>query len=149
MLTIDPQVRLDELIEKLKERHYRITPQRLAILKTLVRSNGHPSAERIYDQIKGEFPTTSLATVYKTIATLKEMGEVLELGFADDSNRYDGNKPYPHVHLICVKCRDIIDLEGEDLRILPQEIAQHAGYRLVSHRFDIYGICPGCQSEEQ
>lgn len=145
---IDPQARMDELIEKLRERDYRITPQRLAILKILAVSDGHPSAEQIYERIKGDFPTTSLATVYKTIATLKEMDEVLELGFADDSNRYDGNKPYPHVHLICVKCRSIIDPEVESIELLPQQVAQGAGYRLVSHRFDIYGICPRCQAEE-
>jgi Fur family peroxide stress response transcriptional regulator len=145
----DAQARLEELIDKLRERDHRITPQRLAILKILILSDGHPSTEHIYGQIKEEFPTTSLATVYKTIAMLKEMNQVLELGFADDSNRYDGNKPYPHTHLICVKCRDIIDPEVEDLEILPQQIAQRAGFRLVSHRFDIYGICPRCQSEEQ
>jgi Fur family peroxide stress response transcriptional regulator len=145
----DPQGRLDELIERLRGRGYRITPQRLAILKILARSNGHPSAEGIHGQIKEEFPTTSLATVYKTIATLKEMNELLELGFADDSNRYDGNKPYPHMHLICVKCRDIMDPEVEDLESLPQQVAQRTGFRLVGHRFDVYGICPRCQSEEQ
>ena len=144
----DPQARLEELVEKLRERNYRITPQRLAILKVLAFSDGHPSAERLYDQIKGEFPTTSLATVYKTIATLKEMGEVLELGFPNGSNRYDGNKAYPHTHLICVRCHDIKDPEVEDLEILPKQVAQRAGYRLVSHRFDIYGICPRCQSAE-
>jgi Fur family peroxide stress response transcriptional regulator len=144
---IDPQARLEELIEKLREGGHRITPQRLAILKILAVSNGHPSAEQIYERIRGDFPTTSLATVYKTIATLKDMDEVLELGFADDSNRYDGNKPYPHVHLICVKCRNIIDLEVESLELLPQQAAQRAGYRLVSHRFDIYGICSRCSSD--
>jgi Fur family peroxide stress response transcriptional regulator len=77
------------------------------------------------------------------------MDEVLELGFAHDSNRYDGNKPYPHVHVICVKCREIIDPDVEDLEILPQQVAQHAGYQLVSHRIDIYGICPRCQSEQR
>jgi Fur family peroxide stress response transcriptional regulator len=143
----EPQARLDELIERLRERDHRITPQRLAILNILALSDGHPSAEKIYDQIREEFPTTSLATVYKTIATLKEMNEVLELGFADDSNRYDGSKPYPHTHLICVKCRDISDLDVEDLEILPQQIAQRAGFQLVGHRFDIYGVCPRCQSE--
>ena len=147
-MTVAHQARLEELVEKLRERGYRVTPQRIAILKILALSDGHPSAERIYDQIKEEFPTTSLATVYKTIATLKEMGEVLELGFPNGSNRYDGNKPYPHTHLICVKCRDIIDPELEDLEILPTQVAQRAGYRLVSHRFDIYGICPRCQSAE-
>jgi Fur family peroxide stress response transcriptional regulator len=139
---------LEELIEKLREGGHRITPQRLAILKILAASDGHPSAEQVHERIKGDFPTTSLATVYKTIATLKGMGEVLELGFADDSNHYDGNKPYPHTHLICMKCRDIIDPEVESLEILPQKVARMAGYRLVSHRFDIYGICPRCQSEE-
>jgi Fur family peroxide stress response transcriptional regulator len=143
----EPQARLDELTERLRERNYRITPQRLAILDILALSDGHPSAEHIYDQIKEEFPTTSLATVYKTIAMLKEMNEVLELGFADDSNRYDGGKPYPHTHLICVKCRDIIDPEVEGLEILPRQIAQRAGFQLVGHRFDIYGVCPRCQSE--
>ena len=143
----DSQARLQGLIDKLRERNYRITPQRLAILNILALSDGHPSAERVYDQIKEEFPTTSLATVYKTIATLKEMNEVLELGFADDSNRYDGNKPYPHTHLVCVKCRDIIDPEVEDLEILPRQIAQRAVFQLVGHRFDIYGVCPRCQSE--
>jgi Fur family peroxide stress response transcriptional regulator len=67
----DPQARLEELVEKLREREYRITPQRLAILRILSASDGHPSAEHIFDQIKVEFPTTSLATVYKTIARLK------------------------------------------------------------------------------
>jgi Fur family peroxide stress response transcriptional regulator len=145
----DPQARLEELVEKLREREYRITPQRLAILRILSASHGHPSAEHIFDQIKAEFPTTSLATVYKTIARLKEMDQVLELGFADDSNRYDGNKPYPHTHLICVKCRAIVDPDVEDLKILSQQIAQRAGFRVVSHRFDIYGVCPRCRSEEQ
>ncbi len=68
----DPQARLEELVEKLREREYRITPQRLVILRILSVSDGHPSAEHIFDRIKVEFPTTSLSTVYKTIARLKE-----------------------------------------------------------------------------
>ena len=120
----------------------------MAILKILALSQGHPSVEQIYHQINGEFPPTSIATVYKTIATLKEMGEVLELSFAGNSNRYDGNKPHPHTHLICVRCHDISDLAVKELESQPPQIARRAGYRLVSHRFDIYGVCPRCQSEE-
>ena len=145
----DPQARLNELVEKLKGRSYRLTPQRLAILKILAASEGHPSAESIFNQIQTEFPTTSLATVYKTIAMLKEMGEVLELDFGNHSNRYDGNKPYPHAHLICLECRAVMDADAEILDTLPQQVAARAGYRLVSHRFDIYGVCPRCQAEKQ
>ena len=87
----DQKTRLDQMISKLREREYRITPQRLAILKILAVSKGHPSVEKIYAQVKKDFPTTSLATVYKTLIVMKEVGEVLELGFSDDSNRYVGN----------------------------------------------------------
>ena len=143
---VDPQVRVEELIRKLRERSCRITPQRLAVIKVLARSDGHPSAECIFEQIRTEFPTTSLATVYKMIAVFKEMGEVLELEFGGHGNRYDGNRPYPHVHVICLKCRVILDGHVDSPEAVPQQVAARAGYRLVGHRFDVYGICPACQA---
>jgi Fur family peroxide stress response transcriptional regulator len=143
----DPETRLEELVAKLKERDCRLTPQRMAVLKTLVVSDEHPSAEQIYERIKPDFPMTSLATVYKTVTLLKEMGEVLELGFGDGSNRYDGNKPYPHPHLICTRCGAIEDLDVNALSEIPQRIARDTGYRIVSHRLDFFGICPKCQAE--
>ncbi|MEJ2737754.1 MAG: Fur family transcriptional regulator, partial [Anaerolineae bacterium] len=91
----DPQTRFEELVAKLREREYRLTPQRIALLRLLAASEGHPSASQLYEQMKDQFPTTSLATVYKTLNVLKEIGEVLELGFSGDDNRYDGKKPYP------------------------------------------------------
>ena len=90
----DPQERLEQLIRVLKGTGHRLTPQRLAMLKVIAKSEGHPSVERIYEQIKADFPTTSLATVYKTLSLLKEMGEVLELSFPPLGSRYDGNRPY-------------------------------------------------------
>ena len=81
------------MLARLRERDFRITPQRLAILKILAASRRHPSVDEIYQEVRAEFPTTSLATVYKTIALLKELNEVLELGFPDGSNRYDGSNP--------------------------------------------------------
>jgi len=144
----DPQARVDELTTKLKEWGHRLTPQRMAVLKILAASEEHPSVEQIYQRVKAEFPMTSLATVYKTVTLLKEMGEVLELGFSDDSNRYDGTRPYPHPHLICTKCRSIVDPEVTTLSELPQEVAQSTGYRIVSQRLDFFGICPQCQEKE-
>jgi Fur family peroxide stress response transcriptional regulator len=144
----DPEIRLDELTTRLRERDHRLTPQRMAVLKLLAVSEGHPSVEQIHERMKADFPMTSLATIYKTVTLLKEMGEVLELGFSDDSNRYDGNKPYPHPHLICTKCKNIMDAEVATLSELRQEVARSTGYRIVSHRLDFFGICPQCQKEE-
>ena len=95
--------RLDQMLSTLRDHDFRITPQRLAVLKVLAASDGHPSVERIYDTVKAQFPTTSIATIYKTVALLKQENEVIEISFPDGSNRYDGNKPYPHPHLICTR----------------------------------------------
>ncbi|MGC8668393.1 MAG: Fur family transcriptional regulator [Chthonomonadales bacterium] len=141
--------RFRELVEKLRARGGRITPQRMAIVRVLADSATHPSAEDVYRKIRAQFPTTSLATVYKVIAQLKEMGEVLELGFADGSSRYDGHNPKPHAHLICVRCQKILDPDVGGLDTLPTEVARAAGYRLVGHRFDIYGVCPDCRTAEE
>jgi Fur family peroxide stress response transcriptional regulator len=145
----NPQARSDELIAKLKTRGYRLTPQRTAILRILAASAGHPSVEQVYKSVKADFPTTSLATVYKTVTLLKEMGEILELSFGNEGNRYDGNKPYPHPHLVCVKCKKIIDPEVIAIGELSQQVASMTGFRIVSHRLDFYGICPRCQAQEK
>jgi len=141
----NPDIRLEELTQKLRQRGYRLTPQRMAVLKILAHSDGHPSVEHIHDRVKADFPMTSLGTVYKTITMLKDMGEVLELGFSNDSNRYDGNKPYPHPHLICIQCKKIIDPEIDALVELPEEVSKKTGYQIVTHRLDFYGVCPQCQ----
>jgi Fur family transcriptional regulator, peroxide stress response regulator len=133
------------ILGKLREKGHRITPQRIAILRILVESPDHPSVEDIYEKVKVNFPTTSLATVYKTISVIKELGEVLELEFSNDHNRYDGNKPYPHPHLMCVQCKRIVDPELSSLADLTQELTSDSGYRIISHRLDFYGICPECQ----
>jgi Fur family peroxide stress response transcriptional regulator len=143
----DPETRLKEMVAKLKERNCRLTPQRLAVLEILAASEGHPSVERIYEQIQPDFPMTSLATVYKTVNLLREMGEVFELSLNDSGNRYDGNKPYPHPHLICTQCDAIEDLEVDVLTDIPQQVARGTGYRIVSHRLDFFGICPKCQAK--
>ena len=141
----DPEARFDELVAKFREREFRITPQRIVLLRLLATSQGHPSAAQLHKKVQEQFPTTSLATVYKTLTRLKEMGEVLELGFSDDDNRYDGNEPHPHPHLICVRCRSIIDLEVSLLQNLTRDVSESTGYQITSHRLDFYGICPDCQ----
>jgi Fur family peroxide stress response transcriptional regulator len=141
----EKQVRFNNMLEALRERKFRITPQRIAVLKILASSEGHPSVEQIYEEVRKDFPTTSLATVYKTVTLLKELNEVLELGFSEGSNRYDGNKPYPHPHLICTKCGRIMDPDLDSLDGVTKELASETGFQITGHRFDFFGICPDCQ----
>lgn len=144
----DLETRFQKLMQKLKEHGFRFTPQRIAVLRAFVFSDSHPSVEDVYCQVKSQFPTTSIATVYKTVALLKDLGEILELGFPDMSNRYDARKPYPHPHVICVRCKKIMDPELKIVPELEQEIKKKTGFLILSHRVDFFGLCPECQKKE-
>lgn len=138
--------RLEQMLTKLREQNFRLTPQRMAVLEILAASEGHPTVAEIYEAVRARFPTTSLATVYKTVILLKELGQVLELGFPDGSNRYDGSKPYPHPHIVCTRCRKIMDPELSSIDHLNDEIAQKTGYTIQHHRLDFFGLCPACRA---
>jgi Fur family peroxide stress response transcriptional regulator len=140
--------RLNQMLSKLKANDFRLTPQRLAVLKVLAVSDGHPSVERIYETVTAEFPTTSIATIYKTVNLLKQLNEVLELGFPDGSNRYDGNKPYPHPHVICTKCKKINDPNLGSLQDLTNEVIKETGFQILNHRVDFFGTCRECQARK-
>ncbi len=140
--------RYHQMLVKLKEHEFRLTPQRLAVLKVLAVSDGHPTVERIYETVRAEFPTTSIATIYKTVNLLKQLDEVLELGFPDGSNRYDGNKPYPHPHVICTQCQKIIDPNVGGLEELTKEIIKETGFQILNHRVDFFGMCRECKTRK-
>lgn len=144
----DPELRYKAMVHKLRENRHKVTPQRLAIIRILSRSDGHPSVEDICRQLEIDFLDVSQATVYRNIMLIKSLGEVLELGFADGSNRYDGNKPHPHPHLICIKCKKILDPELAGLKDMTQEVAEESGFEIVSYRLDFFGICPQCRRRD-
>lgn len=124
----------------------RLTPQRLAVLQTLIGSKEHLSAEEIYVRVSADYPMIGLATVYKTIAMLKDMGEIRELNFSSQSARYDGSDQAPHPHFVCTRCGCIIDIHDDNLEKLPGNIARKTGYQITNYRLDFFGLCPNCQS---
>jgi Fur family peroxide stress response transcriptional regulator len=140
----DKQKRFNAIIEKLRENNHKLTPQRMAIVKILAHSKGHPNVEIIYNLLQEDFPTMSLATVYRNVMLLKSLGEVLELGFPDGSNRYDGKKPYPHPHVICVECKKVIDPDLSTLQDMAKEVADETGFKILTHRLDFFGVCRDC-----
>lgn len=135
--------RLQDILDRLSARGRRITPQRAAILRVLLQG-GHPTVDDVHQAIVEEFPTTSLATVYKTVNMLKEEGEILELEFSHMGNRFDVAKPYAHPHVICNRCGAIVDPETLNLEELTEKIRAETGFTISSHRLDFYGLCPKC-----
>ncbi|MGA2821587.1 MAG: Fur family transcriptional regulator [Anaerolineales bacterium] len=142
----DPRVRFHELIVALRERDFRLTPQRVELVRLIASSEGHPSAAQLYARIKRRFPTMSQATVYKTLALLKDMGQVLEIDMHNDSH-YDGNRPEPHPHLICMKCNKIVDGEVSLDKESIGTLENLSGFAILHPQISLYGLCPDCKKE--
>jgi Fur family transcriptional regulator, peroxide stress response regulator len=141
----DLPTRTEQLLASLRQRDYRMTPQRMALVRLIAQSADHPSAAQLHAQVKVQFPSMSLATVYKTLDLLKELGEVLEIGLRDDSH-YDGNRPAPHPHMICTNCQKIVDGELDTaVQRLVAEMQQASGFKIARHQLNFYGLCPDCQ----
>jgi len=136
--------RFDQLIAALKERDFRLTPQRVELVRLIAVSDGHPSANQLYQKIKLKFPTMSHATVYKTLGLLKEMNQVLEIDLREDSH-YDGNRPQPHPHLICMKCNQIIDAEVSLDQKSLRRLERTSGYQILRPQISLYGLCLDCK----
>jgi Fur family peroxide stress response transcriptional regulator len=141
--------RITEMCQKLHDSGHRMTPQRLCILQALVGSNRHPSAEDIYAQVQRVSPMTSLATVYKTLETLRDIGEALEMEVGDGRRHYDAVHPQFHPHVICTQCGQIEDVEIDGLSGLQIRAGQVSGYEIKAQRVEFYGLCQACQTAPQ
>lgn len=121
---------------------FKLTPQRLAILGYLDGNKDHPSAEDIYTEISKIFPTMSFSTVYNTLEALRRRGSVLELTIDPDKKRFDPNTE-PHHHLICVRCKKIVDIH-RDYK-LPVAYEDIDGFEVIGNHIEFYGVCPNCK----
>ncbi len=130
------------VIKALRGKGYKATPQRIAIGRFALRSKDHPTAQRIYCEVKRIYPTVSLATVYKTIQIFKEVGLVHELNLSQGQTRFDPDT-HPHVHLICLECGDIIDWEEPMVSEILSRVAA-ANFSATGQSFDVYGNCQRC-----
>ena len=135
----------NELINCLKDAGMRITPQRIAICKALVESHDHPSASQLYDKLKQEYPSLSLATIYNTLDALVGQGMINILGDAGDGRVHFDAYIGPHINLACLKCHQITDIESDLVPRISVEVSNTSGYEIKGSRVFYYGICPACQ----
>ncbi|PRR81643.1 Fur family transcriptional regulator [Clostridium vincentii] len=141
----------DALKVDLKKKGYKLTPQRRAIVDTIVDNEGkHLTAEEIYDEVKINCPEIGLATVYRTILLLEEIGIVSRLQLNDGCSRYElvhGDERHRHHHLVCNKCNALIEVEDDLLDELEASIEKQYGFHIVDHSVKFFGICSDCQSK--
>ena len=137
---------MQKLIGSLREKGLKITPQRLAIFRILKDNKSHPCAEEIYLKVRKEFPTISLATIYQTLDTLENIGGIRVLRFDKKKTRYDADLS-PHHHLICVKCKKIIDLQYDFSKTLKLPRSMNNRFQVDEFKVLFYGVCEECKKK--
>jgi Fur family ferric uptake transcriptional regulator len=142
-------INMDEVKEKFKEKGYKLTTQRRAILDVMIENHDkHLNPEEIYDIVKGKYPELGIATVYRTLQLLEKLNIVYRLNFDDGYNRYELNyssENHHHHHLICLKCGKVMEFKLDLLETLENEIEGENGFKIVDHNVKFFGYCVDCQ----
>ena len=139
------EVRLKDALDTLKNSGVRITPQRHAILEYLISSESHPTADDIYKSLESNFPNMSVATVYNNLRVFRNAGLIKELTYGDASSRFDF-VTHDHYHIICDECGTIVDFHHPGLEEVEHLASHVTGFKVNSHRLEVYGTCPTCAS---
>lgn len=132
-----------KLFKQIRDKGYKLTPQRIMIIDILLGDKSHPSAHEIFKKARLKSPRISMSTVYYTLNMFKREGLIKEMEFYDKANRYDANMR-EHINLICLKCGKIKDFMDIPLSSL-QNIEDKTGFRPKSMRFELYGYCNECK----
>ena len=118
--------------------------QRELILKTLKENCIHPTAEQLYELIRREEPTVSLATVYRNLNLLAENGIVKKIEGLDGTAHFD-HQTFDHYHFICTKCNRVFDIPCDIAPDLAQDVESRTWFRIASYDVSFRGTCKSCQ----
>lgn len=134
-------------VERIGRDHQRATPQRRLVAETLFHHR-HLNVDELHRRAREQDPTLGYATVWRTLKLLERYGLVHCSKFGDGTARYEvqvGEHEEHHDHMICTNCGRIVEFENDAIEVLQEEVAKVHGFRLTSHRMDLYGLCPSCQ----
>lgn len=142
--------RFQAVLDKLLEKDYKLTPQRRIVVETFVENaDKHLSAEDVYNLVKGRNPDIGLATVYRTLDLLAELGVLQKINFGDGRSRFEfGEDLHHHHHMVCIICHTVTEFGEDFLDQLEEEIGGQTGFKVLDHELKFFGICAQCQEKE-
>jgi Fur family peroxide stress response transcriptional regulator len=138
--------RVQRFIATCRQNNLKVTPQRVAIYRALIRSDQHPTADMMFQAVQREFPSISFDTVNRTLLTFAGLGVVDVVEVFGGPKRFDPNVD-DHHHMHCMACGQIIDFQHASYARLavPAEIART--FRVLSKRVVLKGLCAACAQE--
>ena len=138
---------MDIFLDQLRARRLAVTPQRLAVLAALQTLPEHPTAEKIYQEVRLKLPAISFNTVYKTLEVFCQKGLANKVNPLHEMARYD-RTTREHAHLICRVCHRILDLDWEPLPLTSLAPEKLDGFRPEQQVLTLWGLCRSCQETQ-
>jgi Fur family ferric uptake transcriptional regulator len=140
--------RLDAYMSKKK---LRSTAQRRLIVDTFFEGSSHLTIEDLLKEVREHDRGIGYATVYRTLKLLAECGVASERRFGDGLSRYElaDDDDDHHDHLICTSCNTITEFEEPKIERLQEAVAARYGFRVTSHKHEMYGVCASCQARDK
>jgi Fur family ferric uptake transcriptional regulator len=135
---------MGQLVQTLKERGHRLTPQRQLILEAVEAAEGHVSAETVHARVAAQFPQVNISTVYRTLELLQNLGLVTHTHFDDGIALYHLAEDSHHQHMICRGCGQETEIAVSELATLDQHLQATYGFHADLTHFAIIGTCKGC-----
>lgn len=126
------------------EKAVRYSKQREKVLELLTGTKSHPTAEWIYENLKKENDSISLATVYRNLKQLTHMGIIQSFETGDRIEHYDATVE-PHYHFVCDNCKRVFDIAMERFEQINSNVEEMTGYKVKEHSLIFYGQCNDCQ----
>ena len=134
-----------DIVSRLSNQGYRLTPQRLMILSAIEDSDDHVSAEEIYARIVTRYPNVNISTVYRTLELLESLGLVTKTDLGGGRVRYHPAHKGHHHHLVCRECGAIVDLDESVLSPLKEALLRQYGFFADLRHLAIFGRCVKCR----
>ena len=135
----------ERLQDILRSAGRRLTPQRRVILRVLEESSGHLDADALYERVKARDPDISLATVYRTLAVLREIGLVEEHRLGEGHGHYETVRDEPHYHFSCLRCGKVIEFDTPLVAQIEHELGERQGVRIIGTHLHVSGYCAQCK----
>lgn len=123
--------------------------QREEVLNVLKQSYAHPTAEEIYETLKGMGSTSSRSTVYRNLGVLEQEDLIIKIATKDGPDRYDFIKECHH-HVICKSCKRVMDFKYDfNFNEIKKTLEKQTGMDSFSEMFTIYGLCEDCNKSQE
>jgi Fur family ferric uptake transcriptional regulator len=143
-----------DLKVKLQERQHKMTPQRQIVLQIFLDNpDEHLSAEDVYDLLKESHSEIGLATIYRTLELLVELGILSKIEFGDGCSRYEliitESNTHHHHHIICTECGKVIEFKDDLLEPLEEAIEKEFDFKITNHQVKFFGKCKECYARSK